>query len=102
MILTEILLKYILSGFKFSNNVFLNKRGSIYLNNNLFGKNIGLMEPQCVDNPIKKFISISSKCYSYLCKNDIEDNENKLKDNIVHTKVISNSYKNKHIDLSLI
>ena len=41
-------------------------------NKNLFGKNIGMMEPECIDNPIKEFITLSSKCYSYICKNDIE------------------------------
>ena len=56
------------------------------------------MEPECIDNPIKELISLSSKCYSYICKNDIENNKNKLKNNIVHTKGISNSYENKCID----
>ena len=32
-----------------------------------------------IDNPIKEFIGLSSKCYSYICKNDIENNINKLK-----------------------
>ena len=67
-------------------------------NNGLFGKDIGLMEPECIDNPIKEFIALSSKCYSYICKNDIGNNKNKLKNNIVHSKGISNSYKNKYID----
>ena len=66
-------------------------------NKDLFGKNIGLSEPDCI-NPIKEFIALSSKCYSYLCKNDIKDNKNKLKNNIVHSKGIANSYKNKYID----
>ena len=70
-------------------------------NNDLFGKDIGLMEPECIDNPIKEFIALSSKCYSYICKNDIENNKNKLKNNIVHSKGISNSYKNKYIDHTL-
>ena len=63
-------------------------------NKDLFGKNIGLMEPEYINNPIKEFIGLSSKCYSYICKNDIENNKN----NIIHTKGISNSYKNKYID----
>ena len=46
-------------------------------NKDLFGKNIGQNEAECIDNPIKEFISLSSKCYSYLCKNDIENNKNK-------------------------
>ena len=70
-------------------------------NKDLFGKEIGLMEPECVDNPIKEFIGLSSKCYSYICENDIKDNKNKLKNNIVHSKGISNSYKNKYIDHTL-
>ena len=67
-------------------------------NKDLFGKSIGLIKPECIDNPIKEFISLSSKCYSYICKNDIENNKNKLKNNIVHSKGIANSYKNKYID----
>ena len=70
-------------------------------NKDLFGKDIGLMEPEFLNNPIKEFISLSSKCYSYICKNDIENNKNKLKNNIVHSKGISNSYKNKYIDHTL-
>ena len=35
-------------------------------NKDLFGKNIGLNEPECIYNPIKEFISLSSKCYSYI------------------------------------
>ena len=60
-------------------------------NKDLFGKNIGQMEPEFIDNPIKEFISLSSKCYSNICKNDIENNKNKLKNNIVHSKGIANS-----------
>ena len=68
----------------------------------LFGKYIiGLMEPEKLDNPIKEFISLSSKCYSYICKKHIKNNKNKLKNNIVHTKGIANSYKNKYIDHTL-
>ena len=48
-------------------------------NKDLFGKNIGMMEPEKLDNPIKEFIALSSKCYSYICKNYIENNKNKLK-----------------------
>ena len=71
-------------------------------NNDLFGnKIIGQIEPEQLDNPIKEFIALSSKCYSYICKNDIENNKNKLKNNIVHSKGISNSYKNKYIDHNL-
>ena len=70
-------------------------------NKDLFGKNIGQNEPEYTNNPIKEFISLSSKYYSYLCKNDIENNKNKLKNNIVHSKGIANSYKNKYIDHAL-
>ena len=70
-------------------------------NNDLFGENIGLMKPELLDNPIKEFIALSSKCYSYICKKDIENNKNKLKNNIVHTKWVLDSYKNKYIDHSL-
>ena len=67
-------------------------------NKDLFGKNIGLIEPECIDNRIKEFIGLSSKFYSYICENYIKNNQNKLKNNIVHTKGICNSYKNKYID----
>ena len=70
-------------------------------NKDLFGKDIGMMEIEHLINAIKEFIALSSKCYSYLCKNDIENNKNKLKNNIIHSKGISNSYKNKYIDHAL-
>ena len=78
-----------------SHNEYLN---ILEENKDLFGKNIGMMEPECINNPIKEFISLSSKSYSYICKNDIENNKNKLENNIVHSKGISNSYENKYID----
>ena len=37
------------------------------------------MEPECINNPIKEFIGLSSKFYSYICKNYKENNKNKLK-----------------------
>ena len=71
-------------------------------NNDLFGEeNIGQMEPERLNNLIKEFIALSSKCYSYICKKDIENNRNKLENNIVHTKGIADSYKNKYIDHTL-
>ena len=70
-------------------------------NNDLFSENIGTMKLEYTDNPIKEFIALSSKCYSFICKKDIENNKNKLKNNIVHTKGIADSYKNKYIDHSL-
>ena len=71
-------------------------------NNGLFGDSIiGQMEPEKLDNPIKEFIALSSKCYSYICKENIEKNKNKLKNNITHTKGIADSYKVKYIDHAL-
>ena len=70
-------------------------------NTQYFDKNIGVMEPECLDNPIQEFIALSSKCYSYIYKNDIEDKKNKNKNEIVHTKGIGNCYKNKYIDHQL-
>ena len=68
-------------------------------NKDLFGNSIiGQMEPECIDNPIKEFIVLSSKCYSYICEKEIKNNKNKLKYNVVHTKGISDSYKIKNID----
>ena len=61
-------------------------------NKDLYGKNIGLLEPECLDNPIQEFITLSSKSYSYICKNDIKDNKHKMKNNILHTKGILNSF----------
>ena len=72
-------------------------------NKDLFGKDIGQMEPEpeCIDNPIKEFIALSSKCYSYICKEEIKNNKNKLKHNIVHTKGLADFYKNEYIDHTL-
>ena len=66
-------------------------------NKDLFGEDIGMMEAERLDNPIKEFIGLSSKCYSYICKNDIKNDKNKLKSNIVHTKGLADSYKDKYI-----
>ena len=44
---------------------------------------------------------MSSKSYSYICKNDIPDNEHKMKNNILHTKGIMNSYSQQYIDHNL-
>ena len=59
------------------------------------------MEVEQLDNPIKEFIALSSKCYSYICEKEIKNNKNKLKNNIVHSKGLADSYKNKYIDHSL-
>ena len=70
-------------------------------NKDLFGKNIEQMEPEQLDNPIKEFIALSSKCYSFICKKEIKNNKNKFKYNIAHTKGILDSYKIKYIDHDL-
>ena len=54
-----------------------------------------------MSNTFKILANSLSKCYSYICKNDIEDNKNNLKNDIIHSKGISNSYKNKYIDHTL-
>ena len=56
------------------------------------------MELECIDNPIKEFVGLSSKCYSYICENDIKNKKKKSKNDIIHTKGICNSYKNKYIE----
>ena len=70
-------------------------------NKNLFGKHIGQMEPEYLDNPIQEGIFLSAKCYSYICKNDIPENEHKMKNNMLHTKGILNSYSQQYIDHDL-
>ena len=65
------------------------------------GKNIGQIEPECLNNPIQEGVFLSSKSYSYICKNDIPNNKHKMKNNILHTKGISNSYSQKYIDHNL-
>ena len=70
-------------------------------NKDLFGKNIGQMEPEYLYNPIQEAVFLTSKCYSYICKNDIEKNEHKLKSNVLHKKGIQNSYLQQYIDHNL-
>ena len=70
-------------------------------NKDFFGKDIGEMEPEYLHNPIQESIFLSSKSYSYICKNDIPDNKHKMKNNILHTKGISNSYTQQYIDHNL-
>ena len=67
-------------------------------NPDIFGKNIGQLDSDHFDNKIKEAIFLSSKCYSYICEKDITGNENKLKNNIIHTKGILDSYSKKYID----
>ena len=70
-------------------------------NKDLFGKEIGQIEPECLDNPIQEGVFLSSKSYSYICKNDIPNNKHKMKNNILHTKGILNSYSQQYIDHNL-
>ena len=72
-------------------------------NKEFFGKNIGQLEPEpeILYNPIQEAIFLSSKSYSYICKNDIEYNKHKMKNNILHTKGISDSYSKQYIDHNL-
>ena len=65
-------------------------------NKYLFGKNIGQIEPESLDNPIQEGVFLSSKSYSYICKNDILNNKHKMKNNILHTKGIMNSYSQQY------
>ena len=62
-------------------------------NNNpdVFGCKIGLMEDEIDKNDeITEYIGLSSKCYSYITKNNFKDN--------VKTKGISESYKSKYLN----
>ena len=72
------------------------------INKDLFGNNLGQMSPENLFNKIKEAIFLSSKCYSYICENDIPKNENRIKNNILHTKGISNSYTQQYIDHDLL
>ena len=67
-------------------------------NEDLFGQKIGQLDSEHFHNKIKESIFLSSKCYSYICEKDILGNENKLKNNIIHTKGISDSYSKKFIN----
>ena len=70
-------------------------------NKDLFGKHIGQMEAEYLNNSIKEAVFLSSKSYSYICKNDIEDNKHKMRNNVLHTKGISDSYSKQYIDRNL-
>ena len=67
-------------------------------NKDLFGKDIGQIEPGSLNNPIQEGVFLSSKSYSYICKNDIPNNKHKMKNNILHTKGIMNYYSQQYID----
>ena len=70
-------------------------------NKDLFGKEIGNIEPESLNNPIQEGVFLSSKSYSYICKNYIPKNKHKMKNNILHTKGIMNSYSQQYIDHNL-
>ena len=70
-------------------------------NKDVFGKDIGQIEPEHLNDPIHEGVFLSSKSYSYICKNDIPNNKHKIKNNIIHTKGIMNSYFQKYIDHNL-
>ena len=80
-------------------NITHEKYLEIFKNNkDVFGEDIGLLNSEHLYNKIKEGIFLSSKSYSYICKTHIPGNENKLKNNIIHTKGISNSYPKQYID----
>ena len=70
-------------------------------NKHLFGSKKGQIEPECLDNPIQEGVFLYSKSYSYICKNDIPNNKYKMKNSILHTKSIMNSYSQQYIDHNL-
>ena len=70
-------------------------------NKDLFGKDMDQIEPESLKNPIQEGVFLSSKSYSYICKNDIANNKHKMKNNILHTKGIMNSYSQQYIDHTL-
>ena len=67
-------------------------------NKDIFGNKIGQLDSEHFHNKIKEGIFLSSKCYSYICEKDITGNENRLKNNIIHTKGISDSYSKQFIN----
>ncbi len=69
-------------------------------NKDFFGSDIGQIEPEpeILHNPIQEGIFLSSKCNSYICKNHIENNNYKMKNNILHTKGLSDSFSKQYID----
>ena len=72
-------------------------------NKDLFGSYIGQikLEPEILHNPIREGIFLSSKSYSYICKYYIVNNKHKMRNNILHTKGISDSYSKQYIDHNL-
>ena len=83
-------------------NMSYEKYLEIFKNNkDVFGEDMGQLNTDHLNNKIKEGVFLSSKSYSYICKSDIPGNENKLKNNIVHTKGLSDSYSKKYIDHNL-
>ena len=70
-------------------------------NKDLFGNKLGQMSPENLFNEITEGVFLSSKSYSYICKNDIPDNNNKIENNIIHAKGILNSYTQQYTDHNL-
>ena len=70
-------------------------------NKDLFGNDLGQMSPENLFNEIKEGVFLSSKSYSYICKNDVPNNKNKIKNNIIHAKGILNSYSQQYINHDL-
>ena len=73
------------------------------INKDLFGKDIGQIEPDpdVLYNSIQEAIFLSSKFYSYTCKKNIENNKHKMKNNNLHTKGLLDSFSKQYIDHTL-
>ena len=83
-------------------NISHEKYLEIFKNNkDIFGEKTGQLDSEHLHNKIKEGIFLSSKCYSYICEKDIPGNKNKLKNNIIHTKGISDSYSKQFINHNL-
>ena len=67
-------------------------------NKDVFGEDIGQLNTDHLNNKIKGGVFLSSKSYSYICKSHIPGSQNKIKNNIIHTKGISDSYSKQYID----
>ena len=68
-------------------------------NEDLFGKEIRQIEPECLDNPIQEGVFLSSKSYSYICKNDIPNNKHL---NILFKETLFNNDKPDKISFNTI
>ena len=80
-------------------NISHEKYLEIFKNNkDIFGENMGQLDTEHFYNKIKEGIFLSLKSYRNICKSHIPGNENKMKNNIIHTKGISDSYSKQYID----